>query len=355
VLDRLTDPSWDHHTLGWEDFFEQQLTPKERRRFQPARIIEAYRKRFLVHTGSEVLWSLGRGSMFHHAKDPTELPAVGDWALIERTPQAEHARLWRLLDRRSALIRQAAGERTQAQVISANLDHIFVVSSMNQEFNPRRIERYMTLAKNSGAQITVILNKSDVTDSSDAFVQAAQEAAPFNEILALSMVTEDGHARLAELLEPGKTFGFIGSSGVGKSTIVNHLYGESVQATSEVREVDDHGRHTTTARQLIVLSSGALLVDTPGMRELGLWKVDEESVQAFSDVLALAETCKFRDCRHEGSEAGCAVHQAVERGEISAERVLSWRKLTGELALQRDRQTEAERIAYRRQNARRSK
>ncbi len=353
MLERLTDPSWDHHTLGWEDFFAQQLTPKERRRFMPARIIEAYRKRFLVHTGREVFWSIARGSMFHKAKDPTELPAVGDWALVERTPQAEHARLWRVLDRRSALIRQAAGERTQAQVIAANLDHIFVVSSMNQEFNPRRIERYMSLARDSGAEITIVLNKSDVADDPAAFVESAREAAPDTRVLALSMVTQDGHTELAELLEPGKTFGLIGSSGVGKSTIVNHLYGEDLQTTGAVREVDDRGRHTTTARQIIVLASGALLLDTPGMRELGLWQLDEDAIHAFSDVIALAESCKFRDCKHEGTEKGCAVHAAVTAGELATERVESWRKLTKELESQRARQDEADRIAYRRQNARR--
>lgn len=356
MLDRLTDEAWGIETLGWDDFYDSQLTPKERRRFQPARIVEAYRKRFLVHTGKEVFWSIARGSMFHKASDPTELPAVGDWALVEHIDGHEHARLWRILDRRSALIRQAAGERTRAQMIAANLDHIFVVTSMNQEFSERRIERYMSLASESGAEVTVILNKSDLTSEAQrhSFIELAREAAPEARVLALSMVSDDGHKALDALIQPKQTIGLIGSSGVGKSTIVNHLYGTGLQATGEVREVDDRGRHTTTARQLIVLSSGALLLDTPGMRELGLWQVDERDMEAFSDVAEIASRCKFRDCRHL-TEVGCAVQEAVANHEISAQRVASWQKLDEEITLQRARQEEALRIKHKRSNARRRK
>lgn len=356
MIERLTRQEWTLETLGWSDFFAQQLQPKERARFTPARIVEAYRKRFLVHTGKEVFWSLARGSMFHRANSPLELPAVGDWVLVERIPNQEHARLWRLLDRRTALVRQAAGERTQAQVIAANLDHIFIVTSMNQEFNARRLERYMALATDSGARVSVILNKSDLVDgyaSRDAFIARAREAAPGAEhILTMSMVTRQGAAALLDHVQPSETIGFIGSSGVGKSTIVNLLYGdEDLQATGSIRELDDKGRHTTTARQLILLDTGALLLDTPGMRELGLWQIDERDMEAFSDIIELAATCKFRDCKH-GQETGCAVQQAIEEGSLDAARVASWQKLDHELAIQRERQREAERkLAKKRPNA----
>ena len=355
MLVRLSDPSWDHHTLGWEPCFERQLSPKERARYTPARVIEAYRKRFLVHTGSQVFWAIARGALFHNARDPTELPAVGDWALVERAAGQEHARLWRVLKRRTVLVRQAAGERTEAQVIAANLDGLFVTTSMNQEFNPRRIERYMTLARDSGAEVTLLLNKSDLAEDPEDFLERAKEAAPQIEALALSMVDGTGRARLKALLEPRRTYGFIGSSGVGKSTIVNDLFGSSLQETGEVRATDDRGRHTTTSRQLIVLPSGALLVDTPGMRELGIWQVEEQDLKAFSDVIALAESCKFRDCQHLGREVGCAVRQALERDELSEARLHSFQKLSAELASQRQRQREAARASAKKRNARRPK
>lgn len=356
MLERLTHPDWDRHTLGWSEAFDSQLSGKERERFIPARIIEAYRKRFLVHTGDRVFWTIARGALFHQATDPTQLPAVGDWALIEFTRQGDQdARLWRVLERQTALVRQAAGERTQAQVIAANLDHVLIVSSMNQEFNPRRLERYVSLASDSGAQVTLLLNKADLVEDVAPFLQMARQVAPGVEVIATSMKQDIGLSQLRALVSPGQTFGLIGSSGVGKSTIVNHLYGAELQHTSGVRETDDRGRHTTTARQLIVLPSGVLLVDTPGMRELGIWQIEDDALDAFEEISELAQTCKFRDCRHEPQSTGCAVQEAIARGELSEERLFSWQKLREEMDAQRSRQREATRQEARRKNARRPK
>lgn len=344
-----TDPGWGLEVLGWSEHFADQLTARDRERGRPGRVVEAYRKRFLMHLGDRVVWALARGSMFHRARTNLDLPAVGDWAVLEfaEPSRPEQARLWRLLDRRTALVRQAAGERTRPQVIAANVDTIFVVTSCNQDFNLRRLERYLALVEDSGARPIVLLNKADLCAAPAPLVEQVEALAPDLEVLATSMVEPIGQRALAEHIEPGHTFALIGSSGVGKSTIINHLRGESVLATGSIRETDGRGRHTTTARQLLVLRGGELLLDTPGMRELGLWQTEQEVLEAFEGIDELAQSCKFRDCRHE-HEIGCAVKQAVEDGELEPERLMSWRKLCEELDAQRQRRVEGERIERRR-------
>lgn len=338
--------------LGWDPFFEDQLKAKDRKRGQPGRIVEAFRKRFLVHLGDRVIWALARGAMFHRAKSRTEIPTVGDWVVVEFTGGGEGdegARLWRRLDRRTLLVRQAAGEQTRPQVIAANIDTIFVTCAIHQEFNVRRVERYLALVEESGASPVVILNKADLADADVRASVRAQitRIAPEVPCIVTSMKEDTGLDELEAFLTPGHTIALIGSSGVGKSTLINKLHGEQIQATGEVREQDGKGRHTTTTRQLVVLPSGGLLVDTPGMRELGLWQADESALDAFPEIERLGAQCKFRDCLHE-SEVGCAVKQAVEDGALDAVRVDSWRKLKLELDDQRERQRELERIERRR-------
>ena len=261
----------------------------------------------------------------------------------------EGVRLWRRLERRSLLVRQAAGEQTRPQVIAANIDTIFVTCAIHQEFNVRRVERYLALVEESGATPVVILNKADLVDESlqERVREQIAQIAPEVDCVVTSMKDGRGISALEAYLEPGHTIALIGSSGVGKSTLINELHGEQVQATGAVREQDGKGRHTTTTRQLVVLPSGGLLVDTPGMRELGLWQADESALEAFPEIERLGAECKFRDCSHE-SEVGCAVKRAIEDGEIEAERVDSWRKLKEEIEFQRERQREIERIERRR-------
>ena len=321
--------------LGWRPFFASQLTPKDTARGQPARVVEAFRKRFLVHTGTSVEWVMGRGSMFYKAKgDKTSLPTVGDWVVVEEVGSPQ-GKIQRRLERQTLLVRHAAGERVQGQTIAANLDTLFVVTSLNQEFSPRRLERYISLAKESGITPVVLLNKADLVADPQLVVAKVQALEPGVLVQATSMVDGLGVGWVRELVSAGQTIALVGSSGVGKSTLINTLHGSGVQATAEIRQSDDRGRHTTTSRQLIVLPQGGILIDTPGMRELQSWQeergTDTHALESlgFEDIETLGRQCQFRDCLHL-HEKGCAVKAAVGRGEMDGGRLGNWIKLQRE-------------------------
>ena len=235
-----------------------------------------------------------------------------------------------LVPRAGAFTRKVAGETTEEQVIAANVDVAFLVAGLDHDFNPRRLERYVVAVWESGATPVLVLNKADLGERVEERQAEAAAAAPGVAVVALSARERTGLETLGAWLEPGCTVALLGSSGAGKSTLVNALLGEDRQATGEVREDDSRGRHTTTRRELIVLPGGALLIDTPGLRELQLWSGEESLAGAFPDVEALAASCRFRDCRHAG-EPGCAVRAAVESGALEEARFESWVKLQREL------------------------
>ncbi|HEY7827017.1 MAG TPA: ribosome small subunit-dependent GTPase A [Candidatus Limnocylindrales bacterium] len=264
---------------------------------------------------------------FGAGADTEAFPAVGDWVVVDPEPSGE-AVIQAVLPRHSALIRQAAGRRTEAQVVGANLDLVFVVASLNGDLNLRRLERYVAVAWDSGAEPIVLLSKADLAEDPASILAAVEAIAAGASVLVISSFDGRGIDAVQARIRPGQTAAFVGSSGVGKSTLLNRLAGEERAATSEVRAGDDRGRHTTVRRQIHLLPDGGLVLDTPGMRELGLWDGDGLE-SSFADIDALAQGCRFGDCAH-AAEPGCAVQAAIEAGSLAADRLESWRKLERE-------------------------
>jgi ribosome biogenesis GTPase len=329
--------------LGWGPFFEQQLNSEAEGSFRPARVMEELKDAYRVVADAGELAATISGRLRHEALSRDALPGVGDWVLVADRPGEEAAVIHRVLDRRTKLSRKAAGERTAEQVLAANVDIVFVVAALNEEFNVRRIERYLAAVWQSGARPVVLLNKADVCDDPDAFVRRTESIAPGVRVIATSIVTRVGVGAMRDQIMAGETEVFAGSSGAGKSSLINCLLGENIQAVRDIR-VDGKGRHTTTSRQLIVLPGGGFVIDTPGLRELGLWDADEGLDRAFADIGALARECAFRDCKHV-AEPGCAVREAIEEGVLLEDRYASYRKLEREREFTARRQDKALEIA----------
>jgi len=300
--------------LGWCDFFEGQWKSKESEGSVRARVSEENRGLYKIISQNGERWAELRGKLRHEAASREMLPAVGDWVMAEE--HGDRSTIHFVFDRQSKFSRKTAGKKTEEQIVAVNVDTVLLVSSLNREFNARRIERYLTLAWESGARPIVVLNKSDLCENVSELRREAEEAAMGVRTVVASIVSGDGIAELREIVRTGGTTALLGSSGVGKSSLINAILGREIQATKEVREGDDRGRHTTTSRQLIVVAGGGVLLDTPGMRELQLWDASEGIAQAFSDVQELAQRCKFRDCSHK-DEPGCAVREAVDEQRLA--------------------------------------
>ncbi|EPX62770.1 putative GTPase [Cystobacter fuscus DSM 2262] len=298
----------------------------------PGRVVRQERGLLTVQTSELRLLARPSGRLLHHASGAQALPTVGDWVALQPPSGPGEALIHEVLPRRGVLMRREADSEHEGQLIAANLDVVFLVTGLDGNFNPRRIERALTLAWSSGASPVVVLSKTDLDPEVAERVREVEALAPEVPVLALSAHTGEGLEALRAHLPPATTGALLGSSGVGKSTLVNHLLGEQRLATREVRPEDDKGRHTTTHRELFLLPHGGLLIDGPGMRELGLWGAEEEGLgQAFADVVALAAHCHFRDCTHRG-EPRCAVRAAVDEGTLDGERLESFEKLRREQA-----------------------
>ena len=274
-------------------------------------------------------WGEISGRFHYDVQAKSEYPAVGDFVMADWNKSGGNAVIHHVLPRKSCFIRKAAGEKIEEQVVAANIDTVFLCMSLNNDFNLRRLERYISIAWSSGAVPVVVLTKSDLCGELDQKLMEVSLAAAGMDILVTNTVDQNGYEQIYPYLTEGKTVACIGSSGVGKSTLINCLLGEKHLDTNGVRK-DDKGRHTTTRRELILLPSGGMVIDTPGMRELGMWDAEAGIDQTFADIEKLAERCRFRDCTHSGREPGCAVQEAAERGELSIDRLRSWQKLMNE-------------------------
>jgi ribosome biogenesis GTPase len=316
-------------SYGWSESLRQSFIPFAARVLEPARVVVQQRGRYgLVCEAGEVSAELA--GRFAHEARAGGLPVAGDWVAVALRAEEGAATIHGLLPRRGVFSRRAAGGGGE-QLVAANVDMALLVASLNRDLNLRRLERYLALAFESGAQPVVVLTKADVCEAPEALAAEVARVALAAPVLTVSAVSGEGLAALAARLAPGRTAVLLGSSGAGKSTLVNALAGQTLMATAPIREDDARGRHTTTHRQLVQLPTGALLLDTPGMRELGLWEADAGLEAAFADVEALAAGCRFSDCAHE-SEPGCAVRAAAEAGLIDPARLAGLGKLRRELA-----------------------
>jgi ribosome biogenesis GTPase len=318
------EPGMSLEDLGWSSFFSQHLDFGEAN-VVPGRVSSQHGQLFRAFTQSGELVCDIAGRLRSEAINAADLPAVGDWVVI-RPRELLRGTIHSVLPRRTKLSRRAAGIRNEEQIIAANVDMIFIVTALDQDFTLRRIERYLSITIESGADPVIILNKCDLAEEFDSIRAKVEGIAGDAPVHLVSAATLQGIDRLRGYLQRGRTAVFVGSSGVGKSTLVNALFGTEVQSTRNVRMSDSKGRHTTTYRRLIPLQGGGMLVDTPGMREVQLWASEDCLESSFADITEAARQCRFRDCTHQ-HEPGCAV-----RAQIDSDRLESFHKQQKELA-----------------------
>ena len=318
-------------TLCWTDELEQSFAEYRRNGLLPARVAVEDKHHYVLFNANEPLIGKISGKFLHQSKTTAELPKVGDWVAFSLVPNEDKAIIHHVLPRRTKLSRKVVGRETQEQVLVTNVDIAFVVQALDRSFNSALIQRHLAMVIEGGVKPVVVLNKADLCDDILAKLATVESIADQAPVIVVSAKTGRAMDSLTHLVRPGQTVVFVGKSGVGKSSLINHIYGEDVLPTTEVRESDAKGRHTTSWRELIVLPNGGLVIDTPGMREFQMWLSGETGEEAFADVEEIATRCHFRSCSHT-TEKRCAVLAAVEKSELTRERYDSYVKLKRELS-----------------------
>ena len=327
--------------LGWNAERDGQFAPHAAKGFVPARVAVEDKHFYRVWTADAELSAQVTGKFIHESRtDHSKLPKVGDWVAVKLVPNEEKATIQAILPRRTSITRKMTGRETAAQILATNVEIVFLVTAADSTFNAARLERMLVMAHESGARPVVILNKIDLCDDLDAKLAEAARAAGDALVLAACALTGKGVKKIAALIKPGDTVVFIGTSGVGKSSLINRLYGEDLMPTVEVRESDAKGRHTTSWREMIFLPKGGVVIDTPGMREFHLWDAAQGAKETFPEIAALSLRCHFTNCAHT-KEKNCAVLAALAAGTLPRERYDNFVKLQNEISYLREAEKRA--------------
>jgi len=318
---------------GFDDFFTSQIQEFNNPDFSPARVIQVNKDNYIIHAGTSEIRAEVSGKLLFNYDSGGNLPAVGDWVLVQYFDDNSLAIIHEILERKSVLKRKHAGKNIDFQLLAANIDTAFIVQALDNNYNLRRLERYLVMINNSNINPVVLLSKSDLlaTDELQTKINDIKNISQSVEILAFSNISNEGIDEIKKSLEKGKTYCLLGSSGVGKTSLINKLIGEEKYDVNAIREKDQRGRHTTTRRQMIFLKNGSMIIDTPGLRELGIFDMEDGINKTFDEISLLAEKCQYNDCTHT-HEKGCAVKQAVEDNEIDERRYKNYLKIQKEAA-----------------------